>query len=734
MAVIGASWLAEYSLTPNPSLVTIYMFNRLKKLAWQWRGLLLTVPSLTLVITLLRLSGSLQPLSWWSYDLLFKLRPAESPDERIIIVSLEEADIQKYRQWPVNDRLLAQLLRRIKAQQPTVIGLNIHRDIPVPPGYQELVAVFQTTPNLIGIEKVSRDRFYPSIAPPPLLKQLGQVSASDLVVDQDGVLRRGILYPRTNDEPALPSLGLAVALEYLQAEGIYPQTSAEGRWLQLGETIFPPLASHDGGYVEAGTAEYQILLNFRGAAATFPTVSFSQVLENQFPPDLFTNKIVLIGSRALSLKDYFYTPYSKGSSSSPILSYGVEIQAHLASQIISTVLDGRELIKVWSESRENLWTFWWILLPAVWGWYWRCHPNPVQLFWLIGGGTIGFSALLIGSVYLAFLQAWWIPLIPPLLGLWASTIIISGIIYISQLQEAKVGLESQVAQRTRELNQQKQKLEQTLQQLQATQEQIIAQERLAYLGFLSAGITHEIRNPVNLIKSFTDLSRQLEAELRTQLAPYAEILTAEDYLNFQENLSLISENLQTINHQTQRIELIIKTLLPIAGFQQLSPALANINDLLETASKLVYYSRKVTQTPVNLSLETNYDDSVEEIEVIAPELTQALVNLIDNAYDALSQKQLLSGEDYIAKIVLTSKNLPEAISISIFDNGMGIAPELQSQIFQPFVTTKPSGTGTGLGLSLARDIILGKHGGNLTLETETGSYTKFTIILPKHHR
>ena len=707
------------------------MFNQLKKLAWQWRGVLITVPSLTFLITFLRLSGSLQPLSWWSYDLLFKLRPEEPTDERIIIVSLEETDIQKYQQWPVNDRLLSQIIRRIKAQEPAVIGLDIHRDIPVPPGYEELVKVFQTTPNLIGIEKVSSDRFYPAIAPPPILEKLGQISASDLVLDEDGVLRRGILFPRTPNHLDLPSLGLAVALEYLQSEGIHPQSSSEGGWLQLGDTIFSPLKKNDGGYVNVGTAEYQILLNFRGSAGAFKTVSFTQVLENQLPPDLFTNKIVLIGSRAISLKDYYYTPYSKGSSSSPILTYGVEIHAHLASQIISTVLSGRELIKVWPEPLETLWTFLWILLPAVWAWAWRSHQNALQLLGIISLGILGFSVLLIVSVYLGFLQAWWIPSIPPLLGLWASTITISVSIYISQLQEAKAGLESKVQQRTKELNKKKEQLERTLQQLQATQEQIIAQERLAYLGFLSAGITHEIRNPVNLIKSFADLSLELERELGPQLDNYAEILTEEDYLNLKESLSLIFNNIQTIKAQTQRIELIIKTLLPSASFQQLSPALDNINDLLGTASKLVFYSKKVTQTPVNLRLETDYDDSIEEIEVIAPELTQALVNLIDNAYDAVYQKQQISDSDYLPTIVLASRNLGEAIEISIFDNGMGIAKELQANIFQPFVTTKPTGKGTGLGLSIAHDIIIGKHGGNLSLETEIGSYTQFTIVLPQ---
>ncbi len=691
----------------------------------------MAVPSLTLLITLGRMSGWLQPLSWWSYDWLFLLRPGELTDERIVIVSLQETDLQKYQQWPLSDRLLSQLLRQIKAQQPAVIGLNIHRDLQVPPGYEELVTVFQTTPNLIGIQKVSGDRFYPTIAPPPALAELGQVSASDLVLDEDGVLRRGILYPRTPNHLGLPSLGLAVALKYLKQEGIRPQPSPDGGWLQLGDTVFYPLKKDDGGYVNMGTAEYQILLNFRGPARTFNTVSFTQVLENQLPPDLFTNKIVLIGSGAISLKDYFYTPYSKGSSSSPILTYGVEIHAHLASQIISTVLEGRELIKVWPESQETLWSFLWILLPAVWAWAWRCHQNAVQLLGIISLGTLGLSAILIASVYTSFLQGWWIPSIAPLLGLWASTITISLTIYICQLQEANAGLESKVEQRTRALNQKKEQLESTLQQLQATQEQIIAQERLAYLGFLSAGITHEIRNPVNLIRSFADLSLELEGELREELDSYSEIFTEEDYLNLGENLSLIFENIQTINHQTQRIELIIKTLLPSGNFQQLSPALADINQLLSTASNLVFYSKKVTQTPVNLRLKTDYDDSIGEIEVIAPELTQALVNLIDNAYDAVYQKHQRRGEGYTPEIVITSKNLDEAIEISIFDNGMGIAKELQAKIFQPFVTTKQPGEGTGLGLSIAHDLIKGKHGGNLRLETEIGSYSKFIIVLPK---
>ncbi len=133
-----------------------------------------------------------------------------------------------------------------------------------------------------------------------------------------------------------------------------------------------------------------------------------------------------------------------------------------------------------------------------------------------------------------------------------------------------------------------------------------------------------------------------------------------------------------------------------------------------------------------MTLETDYDPSLGKIKVLATEINQALINLIDNAWDAVFQKQQSQPEDYTPTIILKTQNLGDAVEISISDNGDGIPPEYLGKIFDPFVTTKPPGEGTGLGLSIARDMIVGKHGGEIRLETELGEYTKFVIVLPKN--
>jgi CHASE2 domain-containing sensor protein len=703
------------------------MFNNLKKSLKSWRGVLITVPSLTLLITLFRLSGLLQPLSFLGYDLLFITRPQRPPDDRIIIVSIQESDIQKYKQYPINDLILAELINKIKAQNAKVIGLDLYRDIPVPPGHEELIQIFKTTDNLIGIKKINHNQLYPSIPAPPILEESRQISASDVIIDQDGVLRRAILLPNNQKDPRLQSFGLAVALEYLIREKeIYPEASADGGWLQLKDTVFYPLKNNSGEYVGINTAEYQIMLDFRGLSGIFKKVSLADVLEERISSDLFTNKIVLIGMEATSVKDVFYTPYSTGTGSTPQLTYGVEIHANLASQILSAVLDGRPLIKTWSETSENLWIFLWILLPSLWAWKWRKHNNVIQLLGIIIAGSLGLSIILIATIYFSFiLQGWWIPSLISLLGLWLSAISISLIIYLEQIIDAKNNLEIRVEERTREL-------QETLEQLKKTQEQIIAQERLAYLGFLSAGINHEIKNPVNSIKNLSKLSLGLQNDLQDMLDCYSDIFLEEDLENFSENLSLIFENIQFIIENSERIQIIIDILLPMDNSKSLSVNLINVNQLLENVNNLVYHSKNIYDIPEHLKIEINLDNSLEQIKVTASELTQVLVNLIDNAYDSLLEKQqIIHDKNYVPLIRLSSRNLPEAIEISIFDNGIGISPELKNKIFQPFFTTKMAGKGTGLGLSVARDFIVGKYNGNLTVESELNNYTKFIIYLPK---
>jgi CHASE2 domain-containing sensor protein len=474
--------------------------SKLRNLKFWW-GAILTGTLITLSLSVVRLSGLLQPAEWSALDWLFQSRSLEPPDRRIVIVGIDETDLQKLNKYPIDDLTLAKLIGKIKAQNPQVIGLDLHRDLPVPPGHSQLVKVFQSTSNLIGVEKVIGTK----IAPPPVLAKLGQTAASDVVIDGDGVLRRALLFPQTPEKPSLPTLGLAVALKYLEKEKIQP-VSGEGGWLKLDKVTFFPFEKNDGGYRNTDAGSYQILLNFRGGADTFLQVSLDDVLENRVKSDFFANRLVLIGSSAVSLKDSFYTPYSKGLTTTPQRTYGVEIHAQVASQIISAVLDSRPLLKVWSEPVEKIWIFLWIALPSIVYWQCRFSPKIVKLLLTILFASSAGTVILIGSVKWAFIQGWWLPVIPNLLGLWGATFLSILCIYLARLIEHKENLETQVKLRTQELAQ-------ALQALRATQQKILAQDKLAYLGFLTTGIAHEIKNPLNLIFNYLDLAQELNQEL-----------------------------------------------------------------------------------------------------------------------------------------------------------------------------------------------------------------------------
>ncbi|MBW4577776.1 MAG: CHASE2 domain-containing protein [Aphanothece sp. CMT-3BRIN-NPC111] len=732
-----------------------------KKLAHQWWGAIFAVTSVAGLVIALRLLGWLQPLEWAALDLCFQLRPPEPPDQRILIVGLTESDIKKLR-WPISDKILASVLNKIKLQRPQVIGLNFYRNFPVDPGHQELVKVFEGTPNLIGVEKAVEDRVRAKIPPPPVLKKLDQVSANDLITDGDGVVRRGILFPYSEGRESIPSFGLAVALLYLQDRGITPISSDKG-FMQLGKTTFAPLEDSDGSYVRTDAGGYQILLNFRGPAHSFPRISFTDVLENRIPPNLMRDRIILIGSQATSLNDAFYTPYSRGLMTAPIRTHAVEIHANLASQILSSVLDNRASLKVWAEPLEELWIVFWIGVSTTW--ISRHAKNSRKLFkrflliTLIRAVTACVSLALIS--YVAFLMGWWVPVIPAVLGICISTIVITGYIYINKLQETveylqivqgelefKIEensllyeqlrdysrtLESKVEERTQELQTKNQQLEEALQQLKAAQKQIIAQEKLASLGALTAGIAHELKNPLNFVNNFAALSADLAQELQSEIQNQLEQLDPKFVEYIQELVADIIENSAEIERQGKRADSIIQNMLAHAHHEESQiQELVDINALVAEAVKLVYHSIRSKNSSFNISIEANYDDSINTINIVQQDMSRALINIIDNAcYAAYAKKQEL-GEEFTPMLSVRTKNLDTNVEIRISDNGPGIPPLVLDKIFNPFFTTKPAGVGTGLGLSLAHDIIVSQHQGTINVETSLEEYTEFVILIPKN--
>lgn len=418
------------------------MWAKLGRQLWEWRGVLVVAPSIAGLVVTLRLIGWLQPLELWAYDLSFRLRPLEPIDPRIVIVGIDDADIDQIGEWHIPDAMLTRLLEKLKKQQPRAIGLDLFRNAPLDDGYPALNRVFATTPNLIGIEKIIGDKNNPAIAPNPILKQLGQVAAVDTVLDADNKIRRGMLYITPDNGEPVASLGLTLALMYLEAEGITPQPEAIN--LQLGQTAFVPFEANDGGYNNADAGGYQILLNFRGPAQSFRTVSTSDVLADRIPPDLFRDRIVLIGATASKLRDVFDSPYNRGLFAASQPTPGIEIQANLISQILSSVLERRPLIKTWADPLEWLWVFGWSCVGAILSWTdrsaWENPKRSLREFSVNLGKWTVVSVLLaggsLGSIcYFAFISGWWLPVVPAALALTVSAISITGYIANIERQE-----------------------------------------------------------------------------------------------------------------------------------------------------------------------------------------------------------------------------------------------------------------------------------------------------------
>ncbi len=392
------------------------MKNNLWRLMQKYRPIALVGGATTGGILVLRLLGMFQAFELLAFDWMIKHRPIEKSENRIVLVGVSDGDLRKLGSTEISDGTMATLLTRIKQYQPRVIGLDFYRNLPNEPGHHALLQVFRSTPNLIGIQKVVGDNYSPPIPGNPVLVQAGRSAASDVVVDPDGQVRRGILFPDVDSVNPVPSLGLKLALLYLGSLGIQPE--ANPQILTLNRIQFFPFEANDGGYVRSDAGGYQVLLNLRASANSFQRVSMSDVLHGDLPETLLKDKIVLIGSMLPGNSDAFYTAYSGsfGMSAKPM--YGVELHANVASQIVSAVLDGRPLIRVWPEWVEAIAIAGMAVLGA---WLYR-HGAPtlrsltVTLSLLTGIGVVSYLLLLYG---------WWVPIVPIGLAFMSASVVMT---------------------------------------------------------------------------------------------------------------------------------------------------------------------------------------------------------------------------------------------------------------------------------------------------------------------
>ncbi|MEW6493486.1 MAG: CHASE2 domain-containing protein, partial [Cyanobacteriota bacterium] len=290
----------------NRSIVTFLFTKHGATAAKRSAIAFLYIFALTAALLGIRHQGGLQPLELIAFDKLVRLNSkATVPDPRILVVAITEKDIRSQKKWPFSDRIVAQLLSKLQAMQPAVIGLDLYRDIPIEPGHDELIDQLKQS-NLIAIQNI--DNVTGTPAPPEVPEE--RVGFNDLAIDPDNVVRRNILFAE-NENGALYSFSLRVALAYLEQRNIFLEESPKHPGVpQLGKAVFLRLQKNSGGYQSIETDGYQLLLNYRSPKNLARQVTLTQVLNGEIDPSWVKGKIVIIGSTAPSLKDMFLTPFS----------------------------------------------------------------------------------------------------------------------------------------------------------------------------------------------------------------------------------------------------------------------------------------------------------------------------------------------------------------------------------------------------------------------------------------
>jgi signal transduction histidine kinase len=265
-------------------------------------------------------------------------------------------------------------------------------------------------------------------------------------------------------------------------------------------------------------------------------------------------------------------------------------------------------------------------------------------------------------------------------------------------------------------------LQKSLEELKAAQAQLIQSEKMASLGELTAGIAHEIQNPLNFVNNFSSLNTELVAEVQEAISSG----NLEDAVDI---LQTIADNEQKILQHGKRADGIVKGMLQHSRSSSGTKELTDINVLCEEYLRLAYHGYRAKDKDFNAKSETNFDDSIGKINTLPQDMGRVVLNLINNAFYAVNEKSKKSGNHYQPKIIVSTKRSGDHVVISVSDNGNGIPTAIRDKIFQPFFTTKPTGQGTGLGLSLSYDIVKAS-GGDLTVETSNGKGSTFTILLP----
>lgn len=423
------------------------IWRKIKKELAIWRTGALPGFAVLAIVIIARLNGLLQPLELMALDNFLRLRPAEPMDDRITIIGITESDIKRANTYPIPDKEIATLIKKVQKYQPRVIGLDLVRNLPVEPGHKELVDVFKQSKNLITIEKALPDPY----APPPNVPG-NRVGFIDAIPDKDGNYRHILLGtpPLQKDQDYKFSLPLRLAVAYLSSEGISLKNGTrDPNTMRFGSVEIPRILLNTGGYVGIDTGGLKTLLNWRSGKEPFRVISLNDIKTNKFQPEWLRERIVLIGMTASSVPDYINTRAVTGLKADGQifrlpdgLLFGVQFHAHASSQIISAVLNGRPLIRVWSDEWEYLWIVVWGLIPIIIG---RLTQSVFKNLFAVGVTSLS----LMGGSYLLLIWGWWISVAPSLLILCINSVGLSAFAFYQRDR----ALQTQIDERQRTIDQ-----------------------------------------------------------------------------------------------------------------------------------------------------------------------------------------------------------------------------------------------------------------------------------------
>lgn len=417
----GASWLPVICQNPAEETLTWLQLcgktNTIPFPKLTVRNLQITFIVSVLItglITGVRSLGFMQQWELSAFDSMMRMRPDEGADDRLLVITVTEADIQAQKQRQkssLSDSTLQELLQKLSQYKPRAIGLDIYRDFPVDSHYPDLATRLRTDNNFISICQPSdSEQLSAGISPPPEIPP-NRTGFSDVVFDSDLVIRRHLLSitpdPESNCKSRY-SLNFQLARQYLAACGIQFHTTDEG-YLQLGKIVFKPIDVPTGGYQQFSAGGHQILLNYRSSRQVAKLLSVAQVLNNQFNPNWVKDKIVLIGVDSQSAKDYFLKPYSMATTPNQEIP-GVVLHAHMVSQIISAVLDKRPLLWVLPTWGEILWICASSLVAGILAVY---SQSQLKLAIFLSAELL----TLYGCCFILLLSGGWMPFLPSALGL-----------------------------------------------------------------------------------------------------------------------------------------------------------------------------------------------------------------------------------------------------------------------------------------------------------------------------